>query len=121
MIFRYFEIFHQNYQKFFFFLVFLELHPWHMEITRLEVESELQLPVYTTATATQDPRSICDLHHSSGQCQISQPTEREAWDQTCVLTDTSWIHFRCAAMGTLDFSVFLDRRRCKNWVHKTFS
>ena len=27
----------------------------HMEVLRLEVESELQLPAYATATATQDP------------------------------------------------------------------
>ena len=33
----------------FVFLSFLGLHPWHMEVPRLGVESELQLPVYTTA------------------------------------------------------------------------
>ena len=31
------------------FLVFLEPHPWHMEIPRLGVQLELQLPAYTTA------------------------------------------------------------------------
>ena len=36
-----------------FFLVFLGQHPQHMEIPRLGVESELQLPAYTTATAMQ--------------------------------------------------------------------
>ena len=30
---------------------FLELHPQHMEVPRLGVKSELQLPAYTTATA----------------------------------------------------------------------
>ena len=44
-----------------------------MEVTRLGVESELLLPAYTTATATQDPSLVCDLHHSSGQCQIRNP------------------------------------------------
>ena len=39
-----------------------------MEIPRLEVELELQLPAYTTATVTWDPSHICYLHHSSGQC-----------------------------------------------------
>ena len=39
-----------------------------MEVPRLGVESELQLPVYTTATATRDPRCICRRHHSSRQC-----------------------------------------------------
>ena len=47
---------------FFFFLFFcfsffgfLGPHPQHMEVPRLDVESELQLPVYVTATATLDP------------------------------------------------------------------
>ena len=43
---------------FFFFLHFLELH---MEVPSL---GELQVLAYT-ATATQDPSHICDLHHSS--------------------------------------------------------
>ena len=34
---------------------FLEPHPWHLEVRRLGVESELQLPAYTTATAMPDP------------------------------------------------------------------
>ena len=33
----------------------------HMEVPRLGVESELQLPAYTTATAAQDPSRVCDL------------------------------------------------------------
>ena len=37
-------------------------------------ESELQLlPAYTTATAMPDPSHACDLHQSSGQCQILDP------------------------------------------------
>ena len=36
-----------------------------MEVPRLGVQSELQLPVYATATATLDPSHICD--HSSQQ------------------------------------------------------
>ena len=36
-------------------IVFLGPHPQHMEVPRLGVESELQLPAYTTATATPDP------------------------------------------------------------------
>ena len=44
-----------------------------MEVLRLGVESELQLPAYTTATATPDPSYICDLHHSARRCQILNP------------------------------------------------
>ena len=50
---------------YFFFFVFLGPHPWHMEVPRLGVETELQLPAYATATATLDLSLICDLHHSS--------------------------------------------------------
>ena len=61
---------------FFFFLavVFSGPHPWHMEVSGLGVESELQLPA--CATAKRDPSCICDLHHSSQQRQIPQHTEQ---------------------------------------------
>ena len=37
---------------FFFFFCFLGPHPQHMEVPRLGVELEMQLPAYATATAT---------------------------------------------------------------------
>ena len=40
-------------------------HPWHMEVPRLGVKSELQLPAYTTATAMWDLSRVCYLHHNS--------------------------------------------------------
>ena len=52
---------------FFGIFVFLGLHPRHMEVPRLRVESEPQRLAYATATVTQDPSHICDLHHSSPQ------------------------------------------------------
>ena len=39
-----------------------------MEVPRLGVELELQLPAYTTVM--QDPNHVCSLHHSSQQRQI---------------------------------------------------
>ena len=48
----------------FFVFVFLRLHPWHMEVPRLGVKSELQLPAYTTAIVTRDLSHVFDLHHS---------------------------------------------------------
>ena len=42
----------------------LGLHLQHVEVPRLGVELELQLPAYTTATATPDPSHICDPHSS---------------------------------------------------------
>ena len=38
-----------------------------MEVPRLGVESEVQLPAYTPATAMQDPTRVCNLHQSSWQ------------------------------------------------------
>ena len=53
-----------------FFFFFFWLYPWHMEVPRLGVELELQLPSYATATATWDPSHICILHRSLLQCWI---------------------------------------------------
>ena len=56
-----------------FCLLFLGLHPQHMKVPRLGIESELQLLAYATATAMQDPSHIYDLQHISWQCQIPDP------------------------------------------------
>ena len=70
-----------------------------MEVPRLGVELELQLPAYTTATATRILSRVCDLHHSSQQHWIPDPLIK-ARDQTHILVDTSWIHYHWATMGT---------------------
>ena len=44
-----------------------------MEVPKLGVESDLQLLTYTTAKATRDLSQVCDLSHSSRQCQILNP------------------------------------------------
>ena len=77
----------------------------HMEIPRLGVKLELSLPAYTMAKATQDPRCICDLHHSSGQRWIPDPLS-EARDQTRNLMVTSRIRFHCATTGTPTLYLF---------------
>ena len=77
---------------FFFFFLYLGLYPQHIEVPRLRVELDLQLPAYTTATATQDLGHVCDLHHGSQQCQIFNPLS-EARNLTCVLMDTSRVHY----------------------------
>ena len=56
-----------------FYFVFLGPHPQHLEVPRLGVQSELQLPAYITATTMPDPRHTCELHQSSQQCQILNP------------------------------------------------
>ena len=50
------------------FLVFLLLGggtPMAYGSSQAGVKLELQLPASTTATASQDPRLVCDLHRSS--------------------------------------------------------
>ena len=71
---------------------FLGPHPQHMEIPRLGVELELQLPAYITATATRDLSLIWDLIHSSQQHWILNPLSG-AKDQTLILVDTSRIRY----------------------------
>ena len=79
-------IFHRTGVSFLFYLFFLGPHPWHVEVPRLGVESELQLPSYTTATATLDLSRVCNLHHSSWQHQILNPlSEVRDW------TSSSWV------------------------------
>ena len=68
-----------------FVFVILGPHPQHMEIPKLGVESELQLPGYTTAAAMPDQKLICSLHH-----RILNPLS-EARDQTCIVMDTSQV------------------------------
>ena len=70
----------------FFFFLFLGPHLWHLEVPSLGVDTELQLPLYPTATATPDPSHVHDLRCSLWQCQILKPSE--AGDQTRILTDT---------------------------------
>ena len=70
-----------------------------MEVTKLGVKLELQLPAYATATAMPDLSHVCDLHHSSRQGQIPDPLS-EARDQTRNLMLPSQIHFLCAMTGT---------------------
>ena len=65
-------------------------HLQHMEVPRLGIKSELQLPAYTTATALRDPSRICNLPYQSSQQQSSLSKAR---DRAHVLMDTSRVHY----------------------------
>ena len=68
-------------------------YPGHMEVPRLGVESELQLPAYTTA-------------HSNAR---SFNTLSKAMDRICILMDTWWVCYHWVTMGTpLLFSLKLS-------------
>ena len=96
--------------------VFIGLHPWHLEVSRLGIESDLYPLAYATATATWDLSHICDLHRSSWQRKILNPMGK-AKDWTLVLKDTSWLRIlvwfvnHWATRGTprpLTFKVIID-------------
>ena len=70
--------------RFFFFL----FRPILTEVPLLQVESELQLLAYTTATSMPDPNCICALHHGSQKYQILNPLS-EARDRTHSLMDAN--------------------------------
>ena len=88
----------------------------HMEVPRLGVESELQLPAYTTATATPDPSHVCDLHHSSQQHWIPNPLSK-ARDRTHKLMVPSQIRFHCTTMGTPGTLLFMYTHDCQPQHH----
>ena len=57
---------------------FSGLHLQHMEVPRLGVELEMQLPAHAIATATAmlDRSHIRDLHCRLWQCQILSPLSK---------------------------------------------
>ena len=71
-----------------------------MDVSSLAVKSELQLPAYTTATATQDPNCVCSLHtaHSNARSLThwAGPGIKYASSWILVAFVTCW-----APMGTL--------------------
>ena len=73
-----------------------------MEIPRLGVEWEMQLPACATATAMQDLSCICDLRRSLQQCRILNPLS-EARVRTYILMDPSPV---LATTGTPGSDVF---------------
>ena len=78
---------------FFFFFFFLGSHLWHLEVPKLGVKLEGQLPAYATATATQqswDLSCICDLYCSLWQLWALNPLNK-ARDQTYNVTDASQV------------------------------
>ena len=71
----------------------------HMEVPRLGVQSELQLPASTTDTATWDPSHLCNPKHSSQQHWILSLLS-ETRDPTRILLVTIWAHYHLAKTRT---------------------
>ena len=77
----------------------------YMEVPGLGVELELQLPAYTTATATPDWSHTCKLHCSLGQHWMLHLLSK-ARDPTHILTDTSWVLNPLNHSANATFNVF---------------
>ena len=73
---------------FFFFLLFRAI-PWHMEVLRLGVESELQVLATAIATATRDQSCFCNLHHTHGNAG-----SLTHWARPGIEPTSSWILVR---------------------------
>ena len=106
----------------FFFFFFSHLHLRHMEVLRLGVISELQLPSYTTATATPDPSTSVTHATAYGNTWILNPLIRPDIElessQDYVRFLTSWIPF---LMGTPFLSFFLSFGRiCDKWKFRGY-
>ena len=96
------------------FLSFLGPHLKHTKVPRLEVESQLLLLAYTTATATPGP--VCDLHHCSRPCQSLHPLVK-AMDRTCILMDTSWVLSLLSPHGNSPSGFYIEERN-ERWGNR---
>ena len=104
---------HFNFIEISFLFTFLGPHP-HKEVPRLGGPIRVVAASLATAT-TQDPSLLCDLHHSSGHCQIPAPLS-ESGDQICIIMNSSQIRFRCTTKGT-PFLEISDRiEKLSSWV-----
>jgi len=55
-------------------VTFFRPHPWHMELPRLGVELELQLPAYAIASATAMPDPSLCVAYSTAHGNARSPT-----------------------------------------------
>ena len=82
----------------FFFFSFCFLGPYlrNMEVPRLGVESELYLPAYTTATATQDSSHIRAVTYTTAHSNTGPLTH---WARPGIEPASSWIPVRFTSMA----------------------
>ena len=96
-----------------FFFVFLRPHPWHREVPRLGVQLELQLPAYTTATATGDPSHICNLHNGNARCLTH-------WTRPGMEPTSSWILVGFVNTWTMTGTLKMEFERIRGDVERSW-
>jgi len=79
---------------------FLGPHPWHVKVPRQEFRDRIRAEAAGLYRSHSNTRSSCihELHHSSWQHQILNPSQTSNW--SCILMDTSRICYLWATMGT---------------------
>ena len=93
---------------------FLGPHLPHMEVPRLGIDSALQLPACTPATATPDPSHICHRCHSLWQRQILNPLSG-AGDGTRILMVAMMGSFPLSHKGNASYCLW--KRRMNTFHH----
>ena len=91
----------------------------HMEVPRLGVELELELPAYITATAMWDPSHVCDVHHILWQRRILNSLSK-ARDGTCVLWILVGFINHWAMMGIPEVKCIFYGSPRNDWLRFTF-
>ena len=79
-----------------------------MEVPRLGVELDLQLPANTTAITTLDLGRVCDLHHSINPLS-------EARDRTHILMNLSRVRQMLSHEGNTLISIFFLKKYTQKW------
>ena len=88
------DLFATHHQFLFFFIsffCFLGPHLQHMEVPRLGVKSEVQLPSHTTATAMWDPSQVCAVTYTTDHSNAGSLTH---WARQWIKPVSSWIPVR---------------------------
>ena len=93
-----------------FFFFILGLHPQYMEVPRPGVESQLQLPAYTTATAMPYLSHVCTAHGNAGSLTH--------WVRPGIESETSW--FTVGYVSTVPWQELLSKPLDKNVLSPIF-
>ena len=106
------------------FFFFLGLNPWHMEVLRLGVKSELRC--WPTPQPQQHGIQVKSVTYTTAPSNARSLTLSKARERTHILMDTSRILFHYATMGTpsIRFNIVTpmashsDRRICLTQYQK---
>ena len=97
-IFLFLQFFGRAWEGFFFFFFFWLFRAARLAYRRSQARGWIGA-AYATATGTPDPSCIYNLYHNSQLRSIFNPLCMVR-DWTCLLMNTSWVHYHWATTGT---------------------